>query len=223
MDLKPETDANEELRYPQKKNCDDSVLLNRIKRAQEGDEAVMTELLDEYRAMAKVWSSRFYIPGGDNDDTIQEGMVGLFKAIKAYQPGKTSFVSFAHMCVIRHIGSVLRVATSKKNTVLTSAQSIDAPTSYTDLKSNPRLELIKDENQDVENRVIRDEENQRIKQLISNVLTPYEQAVLTLRSSGEDYHSIATTLGKTEKSIDNALQRIKRKIRVGMSEDVADT
>ncbi len=164
----------------------------------------MDELIERYKRQVRSQARTLYLIGGDSDDLIQEGMIGLFKAIRDYQPEKAvSFEGFAHLCVSRQLYSAIQASNRQKHVPLNS---------YVEL--SPKLgEGAGDPKEKSPEELLIDQEN--IKSLQAEIfkqLSPYEQRILKACLSGQSYAEIAKRLNKTPKSIDNALQRIRRKL-----------
>lgn len=169
-------------------------------------------LLNKYKGLVKNQAHSMFIIGGDNDDLIQEGMIGLFKAIKDYDPGRdASFFTFAKLCVQRQMYTAVEASGRKKhmplNTYISfggnSEEESDIENTLSDEsgKSDPEAILIAKENID-------DLEN-----AIEKSLSKFEKSVLDLHMTGMNYTEIANVLKRDDKSVDNALQRIKGKLK----------
>jgi RNA polymerase sporulation-specific sigma factor len=172
--------------------------------AQMGDKKSFDELLRRYRAMVKVKSRIFVPPGLERDDIIQEGMIGLFKAIRDYSPESGApFGAFADMCVERQITTAIRAATRHKHAPLNLSLPLDATESAEDNQMmrdyravNPLKSLIDKEEFDSARKA----------------LTEREAAVMGLRLNGKSYDEIADELGVSHKAVDNALRRARQKL-----------
>ena len=183
-----------------------------IQKLRDGDEKVMDYILNKYKPFVRKKANAMYLIGGETDDLIQEGMIGLFKAIRDYQEEReASFFHFAELCVTRQLYSAVEASNRKKHAPLNFYISFSATEGEegatledmlgTDSLSNPEELVISQENQ----RNFLD----RLRQKLSS----FEQEVLDLYLSGMNYQQIAEQMKKSPKSIDNALQRIKGKIR----------
>lgn len=175
--------------------------------AQQSDVQAELELFNRYRNTITKYSRGFYLIGGDVEDLIQEGMIGLYKAIKSYDSNKSaSFATFANLCIKRQIQSAVRNASTQKNLVLSSAVPI------TDEENDELgIFLISDglsPEQVLANRQVYAE----LKAAFAKELSPLEHTVLRFYLQGLSYQQIADKTGQTKKSIDNALSRIKKKI-----------
>ena len=202
-------ETTKEQNYEQKKD-EELVLM-----AQNGDDAAQEYLLDKYKSLVRAKSRAYFLIGADSEDIIQEGMIGLYKAVRDYNEEKNaSFRSFAELCVNRQMITAIKAATRQKHQPLNSYVSLNKPVyeeeseqTYMDfLQSsssallNPEALLIGQENKNFL-------ENQMVKNLSS-----FETRVLVLYLQGRSYFEIAHVLDKPEKSIDNALQRVKKKL-----------
>lgn len=181
--------------------------------AQKGDAQAEEYLLDKYKPLVKAKSRAYFLIGADNEDIIQEGMIGLYKAIRDYDSARNaSFRSFAELCVNRQMITAIKAATRQKHQPLNSYISLNKPVfedeseeTYLDMLQegellNPEALLIGQENKSFL-------ENQMVKNL-----SRFESRVLLLYLQGRSYFEIASLLDKPEKSIDNALQRVKKKL-----------
>ena len=183
-----------------------------------GDTKAQDFLLEKYKGMVKARAHTMHLAGGDADDLIQEGMIGLFKAIRDYKPDKnTSFATFAGLCVGRQISTAVRASSRKKNRPLNEAVSIDQT-----------IQRERDASQEYEGRSYNDslispvgnpEEQlidsysmEQLTRQISKALSPLEQKVINLYMDGCNTQEIAEKLGRSRKSVDNALQRGRSKI-----------
>lgn len=168
-----------------------------------GSSDVEDYLMNKYKNLVRSKARRLYLAGGDRDDLLQEGMWGLFKAIREYRPEReASFYTFAELCITRQMYSAVTAAKAKKNSVLNDSLSLsDINEMNGGYDDGPEMLILEQER-----------EKELLKQ-IRLVLSPLENKVLDNYLEGLDYLQIADILGKSPKSIDNALQRIKKKIR----------
>ena len=182
--------------------------------ARSGDERAIEVLLLRYRHYARAKARSYFLAGADREDIVQEGMIGLYKAIRDFQPDKqTAFRSFAELCITRQIISAIKTATRRKHMPLNSYVSLNqGPT--TEEGDAPRLEraLSTTGASDPADLVISAEEISSLRSSMVELLSGLEAEVLRLYMDGKSYQEIATILGRHVKSIDNALQRIKRKL-----------
>ena len=183
--------------------CSDEELIVRL---QKGEKEISDYLMERYKEFVRKKARAVYLIGGETDDLIQEGMIGLFKAVQDYRPEKeTSFRTFAGLCIDRQLYSAIQSSNRQKHLPLNSYVSLSQAGEAEDLEGrwseNPEAVVI-------------DQERTRIlKEEIQKALSPMENKVLTYYMQGYGYVKIAKLLGKNPKSIDNALQRIRGKIR----------
>lgn len=169
---------------------------------QNGNEGVMDYILNKYKNMVRGKASSMFIIGGERDDLIQEGMIGLFKAVKGYDmSGESSFATFAQLCVSRQMYTAIQSAGRQKHNPLNTYISIYEEDFQKEGGVNPEDAFLDNERVEV------------IEEQIDKVLSNLEKQVLELKVAGLDYQEIAGILGKTPKSMDNAIQRIKMKIK----------
>ena len=182
--------------------------------ANQGDDTAMEILMENYKNVVRAKTRAYFLVGADRDDVIQEGMLGLFKAIRDFCPDKnSSFHSFAELCITRQIITAIKTATRLKHSPLNSYVSLSKPM-YEEENERMLIEIVNNRNNlDPEEILISREELVVKNKKIRESLSPFENAVFTLFSEGITYQEIAIKLGKSPKSIDNALQRIKKKIQ----------
>ena len=178
-----------------------------------GDTAIMDYLLGKYKPMVKKKAKAMYLLGGDSDDLIQEGMIGLFKAVRDYDSAQeASFGTFAQICVTRQLYSAIRASRRKKHLPLNSYISLYDNEEISEEKES---ELIQIQNiastNNPEDLVIHKESEDSFMNELEGNLSELERKVLYLHLLGTDYRTIAKLLGKSPKAVDNALQRIKTK------------
>jgi len=192
------------------KNMDEN---NVLLLAKEGEPNAMEYIIDKYKNFVKAKSRTYFLIGADREDIIQEGMIGLYKAIRDYSPSAgSSFKSFADLCITRQIITAIKTATRQKHQPLNSYISLNKPL-YDEENENPVLEsLFEKQHQNPEEIMINRERVDYIEASLANELSKYETEVLKGYLSGKSYIEIAEKLKKPEKSIDNALQRIKKKL-----------
>lgn len=178
-----------------------------IERLRDGEQELEDYLMEKYKGMVLKKAHAMFIVGGEREDLIQEGMIGLFRALRDYQPGKSAtFATFANLCVERQIYKAIEVSGRLKNKPLNSYISLSE-------EESPILDSLAFEQQDPEAIVI-DKENVNVMQeKIRQHLSRFETRVLDSYLEGMTYTQIAEAMGKSPKSIDNALQRIRGKIR----------
>ena len=181
--------------------------------AKDGDDRAMDALIHQYKNFVRAKTRSYFLVGADREDIMQEGMIGLFKAIRDYDNQKqSSFKSFAELCVTRQMITAIKAATRQKHMPLNSYISLNKPM-FEDESERTLLDLISAEyNLDPEEILINQEDFGRTEKKIQDVLSELELKVLKLYLNGKSYHEIADELGKQAKSIDNAIQRVKHKI-----------
>lgn len=193
----------------------DEQLLEKVRK---GDEMAENELIDRYKNLSTKISRGYFIVGGDYEDTIQEGMIGLYKAIKNYSPEKcASFKTFAIMCIKHQIQTAIKKANTNKNKLLSSAvslQSFSGNTSHETIDYLP-IELIFSTTPAED--AIEKESYQQLKTIIKESLSKLEIKVLKDYLQGYSYKEIASRLQISAKSIDNCLSRIKSKLKTKLS------
>ena len=183
----------------------------------DGDQEAMEKLLEKYKGMVLGKAKSMYILGGDSEDLIQEGMLGLFKAVRDYDSGRdASFRTFAQLCVTRQLYTAVKASARKKHLPLNSAVSLSSPLREEngDESEEELLDfLAADPSANPEEYLIGQEESWRLEEMIEKELSPLEKQVLELYLTGMGYVEIAHVLNRDEKSTDNALQRIRSKTR----------
>ena len=191
-------------------NLSDEELIQRLRA---GDAGIMDYVLDKYKPLVRKKANAMFLIGGDTDDLIQEGMIGLFKAIRDFRQEKeASFYHFAEICITRQIYSAVEASNRKKHAPLNTYVSFYSETGE---EGQPLSEVLISENSDnPEERMIERENVEQFLEQIRENLSKMECKVLDDYLSGLNYKQIAEKMGKQPKAIDNALQRIKNKIRM---------
>ena len=187
-----------------------------IRKLRGGDTAIMDYIISKYKYLVIRAAKAIYLIGGENDDLIQEGMIGLFKAVRDFDTNQeTSFYSFAELCISRQMYTAIKLSQRQKHMPLNSYVSLyDIKKSDYDDKQSPLIEQLEIEtNNNPEELFLDKERMQMLVEELNKRLSDMERRVLHLYLQGEDYRSIAELLGKSPKSIDNALQRIRQKMR----------
>jgi RNA polymerase sporulation-specific sigma factor len=181
-----------------------------------GEQAGVEALLNRYRGFTRLKARSYFLAGADRDDIVQEGMIGLYKAIRDFDPGReTSFRSFAEVCVTRQIITAVKTATRQKHTPLNTYISLSKPLGDADDADWALQDVIEGpEISDPAELVISGDEIRNMKMAFSEILSDFEAEVLHMYVEGKSYQEIAEHLDRHVKSIDNALQRIKRKIEL---------
>lgn len=171
-----------------------------MKRLEAGETEVTEYLLDKYKPLVKSRARTLYLIGGEKDDLIQEGMIGLFRAIRGFRAsGERSFYTFAELCIMRQMYTAVQASGRKKHAPLNSYVSLDEGT-----------ELLTEQNP--EDLVIDQENLESRYDQIHRRLSDMEKLVLELYLEGKTYMQIASVIGKNEKAVDNTIQRLKKKL-----------
>lgn len=184
-----------------------------VKLAQEADGAAMEYLLNKYKNFVRTKARSYFLIGADHEDIVQEGMIGLYKAIRDYREEKLkSFHSFAELCITRQIITAIKTATRQKHIPLNNYVSLNRPI-YDEDSDRTLLDVItEDAPTNPEEMLIDREELSVIEGRIGQMLSDLEKEVLVRYMEGKSYADISEEMGRHVKSIDNALQRIKRKL-----------
>lgn len=183
------------------------------------DDRALNILLDRYRSFARSKSRSYFLAGADREDVVQEGMIGLFKAIRDFDSSQDiPFRAFAELCVSRQILTAIKTANRHKHQPLNESISLDAPAHSDTEGFSVGDVLVLDSVTDPAEVVISTEAIRDLSATMQDTLTELERDVLTLYMEGRSYEEIAGALGNHVKSIDNALQRIKRKLHRYMDE-----
>ena len=184
-----------------------------VERARSGDDRAIELLLGRYRHYARAKARSYFLAGGDKEDIVQEGMIGLYKAIRDFEPQhETAFRAFAELCITRQIITAIKTATRQKHQPLNSYVSLNRPVGGEDDDRPLSESIATTEVSDPAELVISAEEVAGIRATVGEVLSELEAEVLELYMDGKSYQQIADMLDRHVKSIDNALQRIKRKL-----------
>lgn len=179
-------------------------------------------LLEKYKYLVRQVTAPYFLVGGDREDLLQEGMIGLNNAIHSFREERNvSFTVFAEFCIKRNIISAVRAATRQKHQPLNSYVSIFADEGQNSEEQSGLLADALPASPDPENLFIEEENSRLLDENLKECLSSMEFKVLKLFMEGQSYQNIADALGKDMKSVDNALQRIKKKIReVGLYEQI---
>ena len=188
--------------------------LQLVMRARNGDQKALDELIRRYAGFVRLKASSYFLAGGDSEDLIQEGLIGLYKAVRDFSPDKSSFRSFAELCVTRQIITAIKTATRFKHAPLNTyvsfshtpaGQESEGDCTLGDALPGPSVD-------DPSVCVISTEELQSLVFTLGTGLSKLEADALKLYLEGESYETMAEELGCDTKTIDNALQRVKRKV-----------
>ena len=191
-----------------------------IRDARSGDVKALEFLINKYKSFVRAKARTYFLIGADREDIIQEGMIGLYKAIRDFRGDKlTSFRAFAELCITRQIITAIKTATRQKHIPLNSYISLNKPI-FDEESDRTLLDIISEESvSDPEEMIINREEFSGIEEKMSELLSGLEWEVLSLYLQGKSYQEIAAELDRHVKSIDNALQRVKRKLEKYLEED----
>ena len=184
-----------------------------VSEAQKGNNRAQEYLIAKYENFVKSKAKSYFLIGADKEDIYQEGMIGFYKAIRDFKPDKfTSFKAFAEICVTRQIITAIKTATRQKHIPLNTYVSLNKPI-YEDESDRTLIDVLSSiAISDPEELIISQEQLKFIEEEIAKVLSELELEVLTSYLDGKSYQEIASDLDRHEKSIDNALQRVKRKL-----------
>ena len=190
----------------------DGELIDRLRR---GGTAIMDYICDKYKNLVRRKAKSMFILGGDSEDLIQEGMIGLFKAVQDYDMGRdASFSTFAELCINRQMYTAVQAAKRKKHFPLNFYVSLDGEETGEDREGPGLSELLADRTKLNPEELFLDKERVAyLEKLIEEELSDFEKQVLDLYITGMSYSQIAKVLGRDEKATDNALQRLKSKIK----------
>lgn len=184
----------------------------------DGETSIMDFIMDKYKNLVKSKAKSMYILGADRDDLIQEGMIGLFKAVRDFDSGRdASFFTFADLCISRQMYTAVQASRRQKHIPLNTYISLYATAKEDFSQSDEDRELVnilaRKSEQSPEEMLIDKENVEQLEKAIEKELSSFEKQVLDLYLTGMSYTQIARVLGRDEKSTDNALQRIKNKLR----------
>ncbi|HOA55687.1 MAG: RNA polymerase sporulation sigma factor SigH [Acetivibrionales bacterium] len=200
--------------------CNSTVDEEIIKEAKAGDDAALEYLINKYKKFVRAKARTYFLIGADREDIIQEGMIGLYKAIRDFRGDKlSSFRAFAELCITRQIITAIKTATRQKHLPLNSYISLNKPI-FDEESDRTLLDIINEENvSDPEEVMISREEFAGIELKMNEILSNLEWEVLSQYLQGRSYQEIAQELNRHVKSIDNALQRVKRKLEKHLGEE----
>ena len=185
-----------------------------VAHAKAGDPDALRCIWTRYRQFVRLKANSYFLAGGDGDDLIQEGNIGLFKAIRDYEYGRsTTFRSFAELCVTRQIITAIKTASRQKHVPLNTYVSFSHSPSGADFDNRTLADIIPSgRTNDPVQQVISSEECASLTDCLLRLLSPLESRVLKYYLEGNSYEAIAAEIGHDTKTVDNALQRIKRKV-----------
>jgi RNA polymerase sporulation-specific sigma factor len=211
--LKPNAQAEAQVSY--NPAVDEEI----IRDAKTGDTQALEFLINKYKSFVRAKARTYFLIGADREDIIQEGMIGLYKAIRDFRGDKlSSFRAFAELCITRQIITAIKTATRQKHIPLNSYVSLNKPI-FDEESDRTLLDVISEENvSDPEEMMINREEFAGIELKMGEILSSLEWEVLSNYLQGRSYQEIAVDLDRHVKSIDNALQRVKRKLEKYLQE-----
>lgn len=188
--------------------------------ARNGDTKAEEYLINKYKNYVKAKAKSYFLIGADKDDIYQEGMIGLYKAIRDFRTDKlSSFRAFAELCITRQIITAIKTATRQKHIPLNSYISLNKPI-YDEESDRTLMDILSTVKiSDPEELIISREERIKIEKKITEILSDLEMEVLSYYLDGKSYQEIACDLDRHAKSIDNALQRVKRKLEKYLKEN----
>lgn len=170
-----------------------------VLEAKRGNQAAIEKLVSNFKPLIRSLANRFYLVGGDKDDLLQEGMVGLIYAINSYDETKGAFPSFVQLCVLRQILDAVKSDGAEKQKPLSNFVNLDVTKNFSD-GSNPLESLLQKEYAE------------KVAKVIAEKLSPLEREVVVMFSEGYSYEDIMAKLNKSYKAVDGALQRARRKL-----------
>ncbi|CDQ21655.1 RNA polymerase sporulation sigma factor SigH [Halobacillus karajensis] len=184
-----------------------------VERINQGQVQALDYLINKYKNFVRAKARTYFLIGADREDIVQEGMIGLYKAIRDYREGKlSSFKAFAELCVTRQIITAIKTATRQKHIPLNSYVSLDKPI-YDEESDRTLLDVIAGSKAiDPQELIVNKEKFSDMEEKMSELLSDLEKKVLALYLDGRSYQEISVELSRHVKSIDNALQRVKRKL-----------
>jgi len=184
-----------------------------VELVHKGESDALDFLIQKYRNFVRAKARSYFLIGADKEDIVQEGMIGLYKAIRDFKGDKlSSFKAFAELCITRQIITAIKTATRQKHIPLNSYVSLDKPI-YDEESDRTLMDVISGAKiLDPEELIINQEEFDHIEVKMSELLSDLERKVLALYLDGQSYQEISEELNRHVKSIDNALQRVKRKL-----------
>ena len=184
-----------------------------VKLSHDGDELALEYLIERYKYFVRSKARSYFLVGADHEDIIQEGMIGLYKAARDYKE-ESSFRSFAELCITRQMITAIKTATRQKHIPLNSYVSLNKPAFDDDSERTVEDALLQDCASDPEELIINLENVSDIENKLNEMLSPLEKKVMVLYLEGKSYVEIGELLGRHTKSVDNALQRVKRKLEI---------
>lgn len=184
-----------------------------IEKIKQGDEEALVYILNKYKELVNMKVSKYFIVGAEKDDTVQEGMIGLFKAIKSFDPDKqNSFKSFANICIERQLITAIKSSNRQKHMPLNSYLSLNTAAYDNEEDSVELIETFNNKTvEDPLETIMKQEYLNEVEDAVNKNLSKFEKQVLDRFLRGESYVKIAKNLDSPVKSVDNAIQRIRKK------------
>lgn len=192
-------------------NISDEELISRLR---DGEEDIIDYIIEKYKGLVKQKAKSMYLLGADHDDLLQEGMIGLYKAVRDYDFGRdASFFTFAELCITRQLYTAVQASQRKKHSFLNGYVSLYEKQGEQDENQPELLQVLSSDTKDPEELTIDRENLEQFEQAIEQEMSTFEKQVMELILIGMKYTEIARVLGKTDKAIDNAIQRIRTKVK----------
>jgi RNA polymerase sporulation-specific sigma factor len=174
------------------------------------DGAALEHLMQKYKPLVRAKAGAYFLMGADREDLVQEGMLGLFKAIRDFNPEKSGFYAFAELCITRQIISAVKAATRQKHMPLNNALSLQRVMPESDMSLEQIL--ASRESNDPQDILMQRQQLDTMRETMQRTLSRLEKQVLGLYLRGMTYAQMAAAINRSEKSVDNALQRVKAKL-----------
>ena len=191
-----------------------------VRIIKDGDKNALEYLIVKYKDLVQMKVSRYYIVGAERDDIVQEGLIGLFKAIKNFEDGKhNSFKSFANLCVERQLITAIKSSNRQKHIPLNSYLSLNNSNPENEEDDKSLLEILNSTQEDPLETITKKEYYQNVEAVMNKYLSGFEKQVLNRYMNGESYVEIAEKLDTPVKSVDNAIQRIRKKAMKNIEEE----
>lgn len=188
-----------------------------VSLAQHGDSDALVHLLEAYKGLVRIKARGYFLIGADHEDIVQEGMIGLYKAVRDFRPDRqVSFRVFSDLCIKRQIITAIKTATRQKHIPLNSYVSLNRPV-YEEDNERTLLDVIEGKITNPEELYINQEEMVSMQTMMEEALSGFERQVLSAFLDGKSYQEISLMLNRHVKAVDNALQRIKKKLTRYMS------
>lgn len=191
-----------------------------VRIIKDGDKNALEYLIVKYKDLVQMKVSRYYIVGAEREDIVQEGLIGLFKAIKNFEDGKhNSFKSFANLCVERQLITAIKSSNRQKHIPLNSYLSLNNSNPENEEDDKSLLEILNSTQEDPLETITKKEYYQNVEAVMNKYLSGFEKQVLNRYMNGESYMEIAEKLDTPVKSVDNAIQRIRKKAMKNIEEE----